>query len=55
MCQACEDGNHHLCGMQTWCECDCDPEIILCDYDWHDEEKLKKKEEEHDEQFIEGS
>jgi len=23
MCQACKDGLHYLCGMQTWCECDC--------------------------------
>ena len=23
MCSACENGNHHLCGMQTWCECPC--------------------------------
>lgn len=23
-CQACEEGFHYLCGMQTWCECDCD-------------------------------
>ena len=22
-CQACEDGQHYLCGMQTWCDCDC--------------------------------
>lgn len=26
MCQACEEGLHYLCGMQTWCECDCDGE-----------------------------
>ena len=23
MCHACEEGLHYLCGMQTWCECDC--------------------------------
>ena len=23
MCQACKDGLHYLCGMQTWCECVC--------------------------------
>jgi hypothetical protein len=23
MCEACERGDHELCGMQTWCECDC--------------------------------
>lgn len=23
-CQACQDGVHYLCGMQTWCDCDCD-------------------------------
>ena len=26
LCQACEDGDHFNCGMQTWCACDCDPE-----------------------------
>lgn len=24
MCQGCTEGLHWLCGMQTWCECDCD-------------------------------
>lgn len=24
MCEACERGDHEECGMQTWCECDCD-------------------------------
>lgn len=24
MCEGCERGEHYLCGMQTWCECDCD-------------------------------
>lgn len=23
MCQACEEGRHEGCGMQTWCSCDC--------------------------------
>lgn len=23
MCQACQEGRHWDCGMQTWCECDC--------------------------------
>lgn len=28
-CQACEEGDHQNCGMQTWCECDCDgPEAV---------------------------
>jgi hypothetical protein len=22
-CEACERGDCHECGMQTWCECDC--------------------------------
>lgn len=22
-CEACENEQHELCGMQTWCECDC--------------------------------
>lgn len=24
MCDACWKEQHHLCGMQTWCECPCD-------------------------------
>jgi len=28
MCESCERGDHANCGMQTWCECDCDPEAI---------------------------
>lgn len=24
MCEACERGDHDNCGMQTWCECDCE-------------------------------
>lgn len=28
-CEACKQGDHQNCGMQTWCECDCDgPESI---------------------------
>lgn len=27
-CRACEDRRHWDCGMQTWCECDCDGEAI---------------------------
>jgi len=23
-CDACERGEHWDCGMQTWCECECD-------------------------------
>lgn len=28
-CEACDQGDHHNCGMQTWCECECDPESIV--------------------------
>lgn len=24
MCEGCTAGEHWRCGMQTWCECDCD-------------------------------
>jgi hypothetical protein len=24
VCEACERGDHDQCGMQTWCECDCE-------------------------------
>jgi hypothetical protein len=27
MCQACSEGRHWDCGLQTWCACDCDPEM----------------------------
>ena len=23
-CHACEEGDHDNCGMQTWCDCDCE-------------------------------
>jgi hypothetical protein len=23
-CEACERGDHDNCGMQTWCDCDCE-------------------------------
>jgi hypothetical protein len=23
MCEGCSDNHHELCGMQTWCTCDC--------------------------------
>jgi len=32
MCQACNDGRHWDCGMQTWCECACDPIDALYDF-----------------------
>jgi hypothetical protein len=34
-CQACEEGDHDNCGMQTWCDCDCegyDPNIPAGSY-----------------------
>jgi hypothetical protein len=24
LCQACNNGDHDQCGMQTWCECECE-------------------------------
>lgn len=24
MCEACERGDHALCGRQSWCDCDCE-------------------------------
>jgi len=24
MCEGCTNEQHYLCGMQTWCECECD-------------------------------
>lgn len=42
LCEACEAGDHANCGMQTWCECECDPDSVW-DFDpygemqWPDE------------------
>jgi hypothetical protein len=38
MCEACERGDHELCGMQTWCECDCAGfgEVFLPDHYYGD-------------------
>lgn len=34
MCEACTEGHHWNCGMQTWCQCDCPgPEGIYLDDD----------------------
>lgn len=36
LCEGCAAGQHCRCGMQTWCECDCDgtpescPEECAC-------------------------
>ncbi len=24
MCEGCRQGQHWLCGLQVWCECECD-------------------------------
>ena len=43
MCQACAEDHHELCGMQTWCQCDCEgPEGVYYNDDpmgwsWHPE------------------
>lgn len=38
-CEACEQGDHFNCGMQTWCECDCaGPESI--EFDTHEPPSL---------------
>jgi len=38
VCAACEMGHHHLCGMQTWCSCDCGgpDDAGLPDFDTYD-------------------
>lgn len=28
LCEACERGECHLCGMQTWCQCECDGNAV---------------------------
>ncbi len=37
MCQACSEGRHYACGQQSWCECECDPEVALIDLAFWDE------------------
>ena len=34
MCEACERGDHDQCGLQTWCQCDCDGtmDMFMPDY-----------------------
>lgn len=27
MCEGCTNSQHFLCGMQTWCECECDGSV----------------------------
>ncbi len=36
-CQACQEGRHWDCGLQTWCDCDCDPVAALYDFGPDDE------------------
>lgn len=37
-CEACERGEHWNCGMQTWCECECDgPDGVYADGDAEDD------------------
>jgi hypothetical protein len=31
MCEACAEGRHWQCGMQSWCDCDCDPDAFFGD------------------------
>lgn len=31
-CEACTEGNHMNCGMQTWCDCDCAGYSTDCAY-----------------------
>jgi hypothetical protein len=48
MCEACERGDHANCGMQTWCECDGDPDAALdprFDEEYWDDEPLDRGEE----------
>ena len=33
LCSACERGEHWDCGLQSWCECDCEK---VSDDDGHD-------------------
>lgn len=37
MCEACQQDEHWNCGMQTWCECDCDGPEGFYDDDWYDQ------------------
>lgn len=30
MCEGCRNNQHYLCGMQTWCTCDCAGPDSVC-------------------------
>lgn len=45
-CDACERGDHINCGMQTWCECECDgPDTIDFDPDGDTPSELQEEAE----------
>lgn len=31
VCEACERGEHFLCGRQSWCQCKCEGAVEPCD------------------------
>lgn len=41
LCQACSEGRHGDCGMQTWCECECDGEAIDYGFDMSNQADIK--------------
>jgi hypothetical protein len=45
MCQACSEGRHWDCGLQTWCECDCDPIAALYDFNPDDDMTVVSEED----------
>lgn len=50
MCQACSEGRHWDCGLQTWCSCDCDPFAYDFAFVTDDEMAILNGEELEDEQ-----
>lgn len=38
MCEACERGDHYNCGLQTWCQCECEGPYGVYWDEWDDPE-----------------
>ena len=53
LCNACEDGEHHDCGLQTWCQCECDPDNCTCSDCYY--EPPEDERDGHDEPYPDDS
>lgn len=53
MCSACQEGRHWDCGMQSWCECDCDPEAAEIDEIFNPDSAFAESEDDWDSEDYE--